>query len=232
MSRTNRLLTLMQLFHEHRYPINADVLAEKLKVSIRTIYRDIETLREQGVDIIGETGVGYVVKDNFALPPLMFTPQELEALILGSHWVKAYGDEELVESAKKVLAKITSVIPKIYQMDIQNNTLFVPPCQNPVGLPKNTGAPQIREAIRHQRQCQIKYQDEKSDITTRVIYPFGLAFFGDVQLIMAWCCLRQDFRHFRVDRVMQITVLEQGYQPSKHQLLHEWKKATKIKLDS
>ncbi len=231
MSRTNRLLSLMQIFHENRYPVNAEILAKKLDVSIRTIYRDIETLRQQGVNIAGEAGIGYVLKDSFLLPPMMFTAQEIEALILGSYWVNTFADEALATSAKDAIAKIKNVIPKAYQCHIEENTLFVPNSSTPTELQSKNQqfATHLRTAIRLQHECKIAYCDEKNETTERLIYPFGIAFFGHKQVVMAWCCLRDSFRHFRMDRIMAVTILDKCYSPNKSELLKKWYQTLNIK---
>lgn len=227
MSRTHRLFELMQLLREKRTPISAKTLADKLEISQRTLYRDIETLRGQGANIQGEAGIGFILKDSFTLPPLMFTSEEIEALVLGSRWVKAYGDEALQTSAIKALTKIRAVSSKSIQQDIDTHTLFVPSyddCKE--GDPKF--AQEIRIAIRDQQKTQIFYKDEKGAESDRIIYPFALAFFGMHQVIIAWCELRQDFRHFRVDRISALEQLNQVYSPNKQTLLKRWRESEAI----
>lgn len=227
MSRTHRLFELMELLREKRTPISAKVLADKLEISPRTLYRDIETLRDQGANIQGEAGIGFILKDSFTLPPLMFTSEEIEALVLGSRWVKAYGDQALQTSASKALTKIRAVSSKSIQQDIDTHTLFVPSyddCQE--ADPKF--AQEIRLAIRDQQKTQIFYKDEKGAESDRIIYPFALAFFGMHQVIIAWCELRQDFRHFRVDRISALEQLNQVYSPNKQTLLKRWRESEAI----
>lgn len=223
MSRTSRLLSLMQLLRAQRSPISAKALAEKLEVSPRTLYRDIETLREQGADIQGEAGIGFMLKDSFTLPPLMFTADEIEALVLGSRWVKAYGDDALMTSANNALSKIRAVSSKNIQHNIDSHALFVPSyddCQ----VEDTQFAPAIRVAIRDQQKVDISYKDEKGMASKRIIHPFALAFFGMHQVVIAWCELREAFRHFRVDRIVELTNLNTCYQPNKQTLLERWRK--------
>lgn len=205
-------------------PTSAHQLAEKLAVSVRTIYRDIETLRLQGAHIEGEAGLGFVLRDGFVLPPLMFSIEELEAIVLGSRWVQTHADEKLVNAATQAIAKINSVIPKQHQNIIENNTIFTPSFtrQGYQQLIDTETAVLVRNAIRLEKVCNIHYADGKGDASQRQIYPFGLTFFDEVQVIMAWCCLRADFRHFRVDRIQSIELLQQTYQPNKHSLLKDW----------
>src|SRR3990167_3945965 len=111
MNRTERLLNLLQILRSYRYPVNGQRLAERLNISIRTLYRDIATLQAQGAEIEGEVGIGYVLKPTFFLPPLMFTQTEMESLLLGTRWVIQFGDEALSKSATEALNKILDVLP-------------------------------------------------------------------------------------------------------------------------
>ncbi len=226
MSRSKRLLDLLQLLREYRNPVSAQTLSKKLEVSVRTVYRDIETLRQQGANIDGEVGLGYQLRDGYLLPPLMFDVDELEALVLGSRWVQNHGDEKLVSAATKALAKINGVIPKSHQSLVESHALFVPSF-NKRGYQKLLNpdtSESIRQAIRLQKVCHIFYKDGKGKASERTIYPFGLTFFDEVQVVMAWCCLREDFRHFRVDRIQSIQVTAQTYSPNKQTLLQDWQR--------
>src|SRR5262245_46311898 len=112
MSRSERLLDLLQILRRHRNPVAAQMLADELGVSLRTIYRDVATLQHQGASIDGEPGIGYVMRPGFMLPPLMFSEEEIEALVLGSRWVARRGDKKLAEAGRNALAKIAAVLPE------------------------------------------------------------------------------------------------------------------------
>lgn len=227
MTRTNRLFELMQLLRSKRHPTAASVLADELGISQRTLYRDIDTLRSQGADIQGEAGVGFILKDNFTLPPLMFSADEIEALVLGARWVKAYGDEALMSSAKQALSKIRAVSSQAIQHEIDTHTLFVPPAsltENPTTIERTLPfAAEIRVAIRQQRKMQIRYEDANGDLSDRDICPFALAFWGPHQVVAAWCELREDYRHFRVDRIVEIIPIDETYTPNKQTHLQQWR---------
>lgn len=223
MTKSERLLALLQILHQYRQPVKAQTLAEKLSVSQRTIYRDIDTLRLQGADIVGEAGIGYVLQDGFLLPPLMFSIEEVEALILGSRWVTSHGDAMLREAADQAMAKIEAVIPKQHQTRIGQNTLFTPLMSERCDSEQMANnASQVRQAIRDETPLVIDYQDANQNTSIRTIYPFSLAFFDSVQVIGAWCKLREDFRHFRVDRITHIKMLDTRYTPSREQLFRQW----------
>lgn len=125
MSRSERLLTLLQLLRGHRYAITGTELASRLGISLRTLYRDIATLQSQGAHIEGEPGIGYVLRPGFMLPPLMFSEEELEALVLGSRWVAEHADSALSAGARSALAKIEAVLPTEYRQQLHANTLLI-----------------------------------------------------------------------------------------------------------
>lgn len=127
MSRTERLFDLMQILRRHRYPVTGQALAQEMKVSMRTLYRDIATLQQQGAEIVGEAGVGYVLRPGFMLPPLMFSQQEIEALVLGMRWVGRRGDSQLAGAANNALAKIADVLPATLRDELEASTLLIGP---------------------------------------------------------------------------------------------------------
>src|SRR6185295_8355703 len=180
MSRAERLLELMQVLRRHRRPVSGAALARELQVSIRTLYRDIASLQAQGAHIDGEPGMGYVLKPGFKLSPLMFSEEEIEALVLGSRWVADRGDAELAEAALNVLAKIGAVLPVDLRNQLEGSTLLTGPA-----APASAGdveLPKIRRAIRTQRKVEIRYHDLKGEETTRTIWPFALGFFDRVRV--------------------------------------------------
>ncbi|PRC94752.1 helix-turn-helix transcriptional regulator [Solimicrobium silvestre] len=226
MSRAERLLDLIQLLREHRYPVTGTVLCTKLGVSLRTLYRDIKTLQEQGAHIEGEPGLGYLLRPGFILPPLMLTEEEIEALLLGSRWVAQRGDAKLGGAAQSALSKIIAVLPGELRDPRDTSTLLVGP-----GEPIATGSlelPLIRQAICAEHKLHITYRDLKEDESSRTIWPFAVGFFDDVRIVVAWCELRLCFRHFRVDRITSIKVSEQRYPRNRQSLLKEWRATEKI----
>lgn len=228
MSRTERLLDLLQLLRRHKYPVSGQALADKLGVSLRTIYRDIQTLQNQGANIEGEAGMGYVLRDGYLMPPLMLTEQEVEALVLGSRWVRKYADAELGEAANNAISKIESVVPKQLKKLLNSTTLLVGE------TPKKEHNPTIslvRKCVREETKLQLNYCDLEGKKTQRVIWPFAIGFFEQVQILGAWCELRQAFRHFRMDRIEQAVDLKEPYAKGKTQLFGEWCKSQNIKID-
>ncbi|WP_041210484.1 helix-turn-helix transcriptional regulator [Aeromonas jandaei] len=219
MSRSERLLTLLQLLRGHRYAITGAELASQLGISLRTLYRDIATLQAQGAHIEGEPGIGYVLRPGFMLPPLMFSEEELDALVLGSRWVVAHGDEALSASANSALAKIEAVLPADYRQQLQSNALLIGTSRSDSLTDEAT----LRSAIRQQRKVTL--MDEASEHT---VWPFALGYFEQVRVLVAWCELRQGFRHFRVDRITRMQPQDCRYPKSRESLLKEWRATQQI----
>lgn len=221
MSRSARLLDLLQSLRRRRYAISGRALAEELGVSLRTLYRDIGTLRGQGVPIGGEAGVGYLLGPGYAMPPLMFTPEEIEALVLGIRWVVERADGKLGMDARNALAKIGAVLPPVLKGEIESSNLLIAKEERaPVSDEFILAA---RRSIRGDSKLSIAYRDLGGNGTKRTIWPFALAFFDQVQVVLAWCELRGAFRNFRADRVEAWEELGQAY-PRRHQdLLAEWR---------
>lgn len=221
MSRAQRLLDLIQILRRHRYPVTGAALASELGISLRSLYRDIVTLQEQGAHIEGEPGMGYVLRAGYMLPPLMFSEEEIEALVLGSRWVAERGDSRLAAAARDALAKITAVLPIELRNAPEASTLLVGP-----GAPIVTGDLElslIRKAIRIERKLGIRYLDLKGAESNRTIWPFALGFFDHAHVIVAWCELRQTFRNFRADRIAAVDISEQRYPRRRQDLLKEWR---------
>lgn len=196
-------------------------VAAELGVSLRTLYRDIGTLHEQGASIDGEPGLGYVLRPGFMLPPLMFSEEEIEALVLGSRWVAERGDVRLSASARSALTKIAAVLPEELRNALDASALLVGPA---VSIPAGDAElPKIRQAIRAERKLEIHYRDLKNAESTRTIWPFALGYFDHVRVLVAWCELRQGFRHFRTDRISTLEIAEQRYPRRRQALLKEWR---------
>lgn len=221
MTRTERLLALLQILRRHRYPVAGAALAVELGISLRSLYRDIATLQAQGADIEGEAGIGYVLRPGFTLPPLMFSQEELEAVVLGSRWVAERADDALGLAAKNALAKIAAVLPDDLRREIETSALLVGP-----GEPLAVGEVELetlRRAIRMEHKLEIEYLDGDGRPTRRVIWPFALAFFERVRLVTAWCELRQAYRNFRTDRITALTLTETRYSRRRQALFKEWR---------
>ncbi|HYD78646.1 MAG TPA: YafY family protein [Paucimonas sp.] len=226
MSRAQRLLDLLQLLRRHRHPVTAAALAAELGVSVRTLYRDIGTLQAHGAKIDGEPGLGYLLRPGFMLPPLMFSEEEIEALVLGSRWVADRADKRLAAAARHALTKIAAVLPPDLRQDLDTSPLLIGP-----GAPLAAGDQElasIRQAIRNERKLVVTYRDLKDAESTRTIWPFALAFFERVRIVVGWCERRRAFRNFRTDRIVALTLTDTRYPRRRQALLKEWRAAEGI----
>ncbi|WP_374332593.1 helix-turn-helix transcriptional regulator [Aestuariivirga sp.] len=220
MSRAQRLLELLQVLGQHRRAVAGQALAEKLGVSLRTLYRDIDTLRAQGARIEAEAGLGFVLLPGFMLPPLMFSHEEVQAVLLGMRWVAESGDAALSAAAGTALAKIAAVLPEDIETVAAAGNLLVGPSRTP---DSTVDLATVRRAIRDERKAEITYTDGSGEGSRRVVWPFALAFFDGAQVAAAWCELRQDFRHFSCDRIASWRTLDTAYPRRRHVLLAEWR---------
>ncbi|MFB9953059.1 helix-turn-helix transcriptional regulator [Rhizobium puerariae] len=221
VARSERLLVLLQVLRRYRQPVSGARLAAETGVSLRTLYRDIASLQAQGAFIEGEAGLGYVLKPGFMLPPMMFTEEEIEALVLGSRWVAKTADPRLAAGAVDALAKIAAVLPPDLKAELDASTLLVGQRRRQedradLGL--------IRKAIRAEHVLELAYEDDRGVPTQRRVWPFALGFFDNVRVTVAWCELRRDFRHFRTDRMVSVVSTGERYPRRRQVLLKEWRK--------
>lgn len=221
MSRAQRLFDLIQLLRQHRFPVTGTKLAEELGISLRTVYRDIATLQAQGATIEGEPGLGYVLRPGFMLPPLMFSDEEIEALVLGSRWVARRADDKLKKAAIKALAKISAVLSDNLKHQLESSGLLIGPAKNVENNSEFEAL--IRHAIRKEYKLNLQYKDVNNAQSERIIWPLALGFFEETRVIVAWCELKQAFRHFRMDRVKHIRQLDQHFEKRRQVLLKQWR---------
>jgi predicted DNA-binding transcriptional regulator YafY len=220
--RATRLLRLLDELRRRRRPVPGAWLAEQLGVSLRTLYRDIDALRGQGADIAGDPGVGYQLRNGFMLPPLMFSPEELEAVVLGMRWVASHADPELAAASERALDRVVGVLPDGLRLQVETSGLFAPDW-NPSPSPE-PWLPALRRAIREGNAVRMHYRDAQGVASERVVWPFAMAFLADMRLLAAWCESRADFRHFRADRVLALEDTGRRYPEQRHQLLRRWER--------
>lgn len=197
MRRADRLFLIINALRGRRTALRARQLADTLGVSLRTVYRDVADLQTSGVPIEGEAGVGYVLRKGSDIPPLMFTTEELEALVVGMRFVRAFAGEKLARSAQAALLKIDAVLPDELRGQAERTRVFVPHWYEA----KSGLIDALHEAIAARRVLNIDYRDEAGQSSTREIEPLCLACWGPVWTLGAWCRMRQDFRNFRPDRM-------------------------------
>ncbi len=223
MSRAERLIELVQALRRRRAPATGAALADELGVSLRTLYRDIDSLRAQGAPIDGEAGLGFVLRPGFLLPPLMFSVAEIEALALGCRWVAHRGDTDLAAAAHDALAKIAAVLPPALAGEIEDADdarLIVPPAEIPETL---IDAALVRDALRTQSKLLLRYSDGAGSDSERIVWPLAIGYFQHVLVLVAWCEMRDGFRHFRLDRIRTLARLGQRYPGRRRELLRQWR---------
>ena len=220
--RTERLFQIIQILRSTRFPVTGSALADELEISLRTLYRDMAELMAQRVPIRGEAGTGYVLEDGYDMPPLMLTADELEAAVLGAAWVAKRGDPSLARGARDLVAKLSAVIPDALRPILLDSGLE-PITFARIAPPDTFDGAELRRAIRDQRKVSIVYEDANGTPSARTIWPIFIAFFEDVRVIVSWCESRQDFRHFRTDRIRSLCVDAEQYPEKKATLLKQWK---------
>lgn len=198
MRRADRLFLIIHALRGRRAALPARRLAETLGVSLRTVYRDVADLQTSGVPIEGEAGVGYVLRKGSDIPPLMFTAEELEALVVGTRFVRAFAGDGLAQGAQTALLKINAVLPPELRGHVERSRVFVPQRWYEA---KSGIVDALHEAIAAHRVLRIEYRDEAERTSTREIEPVCLACWGPVWILGAWCRVRVDFRSFRPDRM-------------------------------
>lgn len=208
MRRADRLFQIIQILRR-RGTVTAAGIAEELEVSRRTIYRDIQDMMANGVPIVGEAGIGFALHAGYDLPPLMFNEQELEALVLGARMLQSCADPQLGRAAGDVIAKIRTVLPHKLRPHIDALSLWAPGelQQEPITIDRAA----LRAAIRHQRKINFAYVDLQDTASVRTVRPLIMAFYGPVWLLAAWCETRTAFRVFRLDRMSEMSVLDEQF---------------------
>jgi len=219
MARTDRLFELIQLLRSSRATRTAASLASELEVSVRTVYRDISLLQSLRVPIEGEAGIGYMMRNGYDLPPLMFNAEELQAITFGLAMIGQRGDRALQKAAQSAMRKIEYVLPDsvanpilpgtvhFYQDDLRNAHLEI-----------------VRAAIQTPHYLDLVYEAADGAVSQRAILPLAVIFFANATITAAWCELREDFRHFRIDRILSVKQGDPIPEPVSRKCLEDWKR--------
>lgn len=222
MRRADRLFQIIQVLRRTRKPLTADAIATELETSKRTIYRDIATLMGQRVPIRGEAGMGYILESGFDMPPLMLTPDEIEAAVLGAQWVMGHADPALATAAKDLIAKIADTVPEKLRPFVLEPASRARP--NFIGIPDALDMVQMRAHIHAGKKVRLCYRDESGRASERIIWPIAVGYLEAVRLLAAWCELRSDFRSFRTDRAVTAEYLDERYPERREVLRSRWRK--------
>ncbi|MFC4670046.1 helix-turn-helix transcriptional regulator [Seohaeicola nanhaiensis] len=217
MRKSSRLFEIIQVLRSAARPLTARALAERLEVSERTIYRDIAALQGMRTPIEGEAGVGYVMRRGYDLPPLNFDPEEIEALRVGLAMLARTGDGALQKAAERIRAKIEALSPEA-------DWLQVAPWGAPLDDPALgcVSKSVLRDAVRQARKLRLTYRDADEEESVRVVRPVAVIYHLECVMLAAWCELRHDFRHFRVDRLWGCDLLEEFFPEQQRTLRQLW----------
>ena len=228
MRRADRLFQVVQSLRGGRL-VTAAALAERLEVSERTIYRDIADLQASGVPIDGEAGVGYVMRAGYDLPPLMFSRDEIVALVAGARLIRAWGGAAMARAAEEALIKIAAVLPEAGRQragEIEIHAMAP-------GLTPDVRAriDEIEQAVEDRRRLFLSYLDAEARPTERTVRPLGLWFWGKVWTLVAWCELRNDFRMFRLDRIRDMDTDGEVFRPERGKTLADFYRTMEARPD-
>ncbi len=219
MSRTARLFQLMQALRSGPSPRTSVQLAQDLGVSPRTVHRDIDALRGLGAIIDGEAGFGFTLIEDATLPPLGFTNDELEALVLGLREVQLIGDPALSDAASAALHKLQGRLPQRQSHRLSHAVLTATRFDRPA-VPTIDVA-ELRQAAWGERVIEFAYTDAKGADTRRRVNPLSIVYMDRASVLLSWCHLRQDFRVFRLDRMQGMDVTEDSFRPNRVSLLRD-----------
>ncbi|QYY31017.1 MULTISPECIES: helix-turn-helix transcriptional regulator [Cupriavidus] len=222
--RADRLFQIVQVLRGRRLT-TAALLAQRLGVSERTVYRDIQALSLSGVPVEGEAGIGYRLRADFDVPPLMFTALEVEALVAGLRLLKAWGGGALAAAADPALEKLMAALPPPRRLAAQQSRVFAPEYVNRAQVREAFDV--VHGALGSQRLLLLDYCDAEQRITERVVQPLGLFFWGNAWLLAAWCTTRTDYRSFRLDRCREIRMLDDRFHETPDRSLNGFLRAVR-----
>lgn len=212
MTKAERLFELTLLLRSRRTAITAEAIAERMHVSPRTVYRDVQSLIMAGVPVTGEPGVGYLIRPGTHLPPLLFTPDEVQALIVGSRMAQAFTDKDLAQGARTAELKIRSVLPEPLKRHAEQQPYRIPIMESDDPLREVHGI--LRRACEQRRKIMVIYRDENQLQSERTLWPLAMIGWSGRWTLLAWCELRGDYRNFRFDRFQSLEVLEERFNPT------------------
>jgi predicted DNA-binding transcriptional regulator YafY len=218
MGKTDRFFEIIQLLRQAERPVLARELAEELEVSRRTIYRDIATLQSMQTPILGEPGVGYVMRKGYDLPPVNFDIDEAEAVAVGLSLVARTGDPGLWRAARRAARKLQEAAPGTRRLVASSWGVEAGPAADMTAL---------RGAIRDERKIRLDYADAGGAVSRRTVWPLVLIYYQDVALLAAWCELRRDLRHFRLDRMRSCALLDSYFTGRGDALAAQWEETQK-----
>ncbi|MBX4977684.1 YafY family transcriptional regulator [Rhizobium lentis] len=228
MRKADRLFQIIQILRRSSRPVTSSELAGELEVARRTVYRDIAHLIAQRVPIEGEAGFGYILDPRYDMPPLMLTPDEIEAVVLGVQMVARVNDAAIRNAAGDVMAKIKSVMPQDLLPYIEGPAVGIKP--DAVSAEATLDTRPLRLAIREGRKLEIDYRAADGAVTSRIVWPVLLGYADTHSLLIAWCQSKQAFRHFRTERILKVEILDDAIGMSKTRLRQQWRQWRDVEM--
>lgn len=222
MRRADRLFQIVQHLRGGRL-VTARMLSERLEVSERTIYRDIADLQSTGVPVDGEAGIGYIMRDGYDLPPLMFTRDEITALVAGARMVRGWGGASMARAAEEALVKIESVLPREERGNVSRVAIHAPRMR--LSDKDRRHIDLLETASENRNEISFDYRDAQGQATHRNAQPLGLWFWGGTWTLVGWCLLRDDYRMFRIDRMDALEKLPTQFRPEPGKTLRDFYRA-------
>ncbi len=230
MSKSNRLFEVIQILRSANNPLTAQQIADELEVNKRTVYRDIAALQAMRVPIEGEAGIGYLMRRGYDLPPLMFNQEEIEALKLGLALLGRTGDKALQKTADSVSRKIAEAVPEQTHGEALHAPVFASTWH---AIPESEVDPQlVRNCIREELKLEFDYRDLKNAVSHRTVLPLAMVYYIEVVVVAAWCELRKDFRHFRLDRMQNCMTTAEIFGDQATDLRQRWREQHDLYLSA
>ncbi|WP_343604010.1 YafY family protein [Fluviicola sp.] len=222
MNRVDRLFGIVTLLQSRKY-VSAEHISEKFEISVRTVYRDIKAIGEAGIPVSFEPNRGYFIVPGYFTPPVSFTLDEANALLLSQSLVGGFGDRSVQNNFNSALTKIKAVLKQVdkEKIDLLDQSIKL---QLPLRLNNEFDyLAEIQQAITEQKQVKITYCSLKDEQLERVVEPIGLVFYAFSWHLIGYCQLRKDYRDFKIDRIQQLRKTMNPFQVEKHLSLSEYK---------
>jgi predicted DNA-binding transcriptional regulator YafY len=231
IDRLHAILTHLQ----SKKRVTAQEMADRFNISLRTVYRDVKALDESGVPVIGEAGSGYTIMEGYRLPPVMFTQEEASALLLGAKLAEQFTDGSVKRHFTGALFKIKAVLrspDKEYVDSLTDHIEIITRGAPEVDSPQHFLS-QLQQAVVHKKIVQLHYKSNsnaKEEVTRRRVEPIGLLYYSSAWHLIGWCHLRNDYRDFRMSRMLGVVLEDLVFDPSAHPSIREY--IDRIRMDS
>jgi predicted DNA-binding transcriptional regulator YafY len=227
MNRVDRLFGILTLLQSKKF-VPAEKIADKFRISVRTVYRDVKALCELGIPVSFEPTKGYFVVQGYFLPPVSFSTEEANALLLIESLVNGFADQSIQSHYSTVLSKIKAVLrgPQKEKLEQLNETIKFqkPACYN-LNFEYLAG---LQNSIAGKLIIEIDYKNNKEEVSIRKVEPIGLIFYAFNWHLIGWCHMRKDYRDFKVSRILKLRNTDDPFQMPSHMGLEEYMKSLPV----